>query len=115
MLGLKSSAQMKAEFEQLAMPCLDGLYASALRLTHSDRDAEDLVQDAFMRAFRFFDKFERGTNFRAWLFKILTNTFINKYRRQVKERNLSDDQERESVAANFFSHDATDQADNPEA
>ena len=89
MLGLKSNTQMKAEFEQLAMPCLDGLYASALRLTHSDRDAEDLVQDAFMRAYRFFDKFERGTNFRAWLFKILTNTFINKYRRQVKERTFS--------------------------
>ena len=50
-------------------------------MTRNERDAEDLVQDAVMRAYRFFDKFERGTNFRAWLFKILTNTFINKYRR----------------------------------
>jgi RNA polymerase sigma-70 factor, ECF subfamily len=114
MLGLKSNAQMKAEFEQLAMPCLDGLYASALRLTHSDRDAEDLVQDAFMRAYRFFDKFERGTNFRAWLFKILTNTFINKYRRQVKERSFSEGAERESVTAQLFSADATETAANPE-
>ncbi|MFT3836609.1 MAG: sigma-70 family RNA polymerase sigma factor [Myxococcaceae bacterium] len=114
MLGFARSNKAKAEFEALAAPCFDGLYASALRLTRNERDAEDLVQDAVMRAFRFFDKFERGTNFRAWLFKILTNTFINKYRRSVKERNLSDDHERESVAANFFSHDATDQAANPE-
>jgi RNA polymerase sigma-70 factor (ECF subfamily) len=114
MLGLKSNSQLKAEFEQLAMPCLDGLYASALRLTHSDRDAEDLVQDAFMRAYRFFDKFERGTNFRAWLFKILTNTFINKYRRQVKERSFSEGAERESVTAQLFSADATEAAANPE-
>jgi RNA polymerase sigma-70 factor (ECF subfamily) len=114
MLGLKSSTKTRAEFETLAMPCLDSLYASALRLTHSDRDAEDLVQDAFMRAYRFFDKFERGTNFRAWLFKILTNTFINKYRRQVKERTFSEGSERESVTAQLFSADATEQAQNPE-
>ena len=96
------------------MPCLDGLYASALRLTHHERDAEDLVQDAFMRAYRFFDKFQRGTNFRAWLFKILTNTFINKYRRNVKERTFSDDSERESVNGQLFSSDTTEQAANPE-
>lgn len=114
MLGLKSEKKTKAEFEQLAMPCLDGLYTSALRLTRSDRDAEDLVQDTFMRAYRFFDKFERGTNFRAWLFKILTNTFINKYRRQVKERSFSDGPERDSVAAQLFSNGATETAGNPE-
>ena len=67
-----------------------------------------------MRAYRFFDKFERGTNFRAWLFKILTNTFINKYRRQVKERTFSEGSERESVTAQLFSADATEQAANPE-
>ncbi len=114
MLGFKTTTQSKAEFEALAMPCLDGLYASALRLTHSDRDAEDLVQDAFMRAYRFFDKFERGTNFRAWLFKILTNTFINKYRRTVKERTFSEGSERESVTAQLYSADSTERAANPE-
>jgi RNA polymerase sigma-70 factor (ECF subfamily) len=114
MLGLKTTSQSKAEFEALAMPCLDGLYASALRLTHSDRDAEDLVQDAFMRAYRFFDKFQRGTNFRAWLFKILTNTFINKYRRTVKERTFSEGSERESVTAQLYSADSTERAANPE-
>lgn len=113
-MGGKQTNAMKAEFEQMAAPWFDGLYASALRLTRNERDAEDLVQDAVMRAYRFFDKFERGTNFRAWLFKILTNTFINKYRRSVKERTLSDASERDSVNAQFFSQDATDAATNPE-
>ena len=113
-MGGRQSNVMKVEFEQLAAPWFDGLYASALRLTRNERDAEDLVQDAVMRAYRFFDKFERGTNFRAWLFKILTNTFINKYRRSVKERTLSDASERDSVNAQFFSQDATDAAQNPE-
>lgn len=114
MLGLGASGKTRTQFEGLMAPWLDGLYASALRLTRNERDAEDLVQDAVMRAWRFFDKFEQGTNFRAWIFKILTNTFINQYRRNVKERALGEDSERESVTANFFSFDATDQAQNPE-
>jgi len=114
MLGLTRSNAARAEFEGLVAPWLDSLYAAALRLTRNERDAEDLVQDAVMRAYRFFDKFERGTNFRAWLFKILTNTFINKYRRSVKERSLGDESERQSVEARFFSADATDLANNPE-
>ncbi len=113
MLGFGNN-QKKHEFEAMVNPWLDNLYASALRLTRNERDAEDLVQDAVMRAYRFFDKFERGTNFRAWLFKILTNTFINTYRRSVKERALSDESERQSVEARFFSADTTDQAQNPE-
>jgi RNA polymerase sigma-70 factor (ECF subfamily) len=114
MFGLSRSNQSRAEFEALLAPWLDGLYASALRLTRNDRDAEDLVQDAVMRAFRFFDRFEKGTNFRAWIFKILTNTFINSYRRQVKERSLTDESERQSVEARFFSADMTEQSQNPE-
>jgi RNA polymerase sigma-70 factor (ECF subfamily) len=114
MLGFTRNNQNKNEFEAMVSPWLDGLYASGLRLTRNERDAEDLVQDAVMRAYRFFDKFERGTNFRAWLFKILTNTFINSYRRSVKERSLSDESERQSVEARFFSADTTDQASNPE-
>jgi RNA polymerase sigma-70 factor, ECF subfamily len=115
MLGLTPSNRTRAEFEVLALPLLDGLYAAALRLTHNERDAEDLVQDAFMRAYRFFDRFQRGTNFRAWMFKILTNTFINQYRRNVKARSLEDESERDSVQAQFFSGQATEQARNPEA
>ena len=114
MLGFTRNNQSKNEFEAMVSPWLDGLYASGLRLTRNERDAEDLVQDAVMRAYRFFDKFERGTNFRAWLFKILTNTFINSYRRSVKERSLSDESERQSVEARFFSADTTEQAANPE-
>ena len=114
MLGFTRNNQSKNEFEAMVSPWLDGLYASGLRLTRNERDAEDLVQDAVMRAYRFFDKFERRTNFRAWLFKILTNTFINSYRRSVKERSLSDESERQSVEARFFSADTTEQAANPE-
>jgi RNA polymerase sigma-70 factor (ECF subfamily) len=102
------------EFEQLALRHLDALYASGLRLTRNERDAEDLVQDALLRAFRFFDRFERGTNMKAWLFKILTNTFINKYRRNVKERSLVDGPEQEAVTAQVVSRDASDQAGDPE-
>lgn len=79
-----------SEFEALTMEHLDALYGAALRLTRSPRDAEDLVQDTYLKAFRFFDSFEKGTNIKAWLFKIQTNTFINKYRRKVKEREVAD-------------------------
>jgi len=114
LLGGKADDRRRDEFDQLAMRHIDALYASALRLTRNERDAEDLVQDALLRAFRFFDRFERGTNIKAWLFKILTNTFINKYRRSVKERSLVDGPEQEAVTAQVVSRDATDQAADPE-
>lgn len=74
------------EFERVALPHLNELLGAALRLTKNPRDAEDLVQDAFLKAYAFFDKFAEGTNCRAWLFKILHNTFINGYRRRLRER-----------------------------
>jgi len=114
MLDFRRSNHCKKEFEALALSHLDPLYSAALRLTKNDRDAEDLVQDTCMRAFRFFDKFERGTNMKAWLFKILTNTFINRYRRKVKERNVVEGSERDAVHERFISRDATDFAANPE-
>ena len=104
----------RGAFEALAMRHLDPLYAAALRLTRNERDAEDLVQDTFLRAYRFFDKFERGTNMKAWLFKILTNTFINRYRRSVKERSIVEGAEKEAVHERFVSRDASDLAANPE-
>jgi RNA polymerase sigma-70 factor (ECF subfamily) len=73
-------------FESQAMPFIDSLYATGLRMTRDPRDAEDLVQDTMLTAYRFFHRFEPGTNCKAWLFKILTNTFINKYRKKVRER-----------------------------
>ncbi len=114
MLDFRQSNRTKAEFEDLALAHLEPLYSAALRLTKNERDAEDLVQDTCMRAYRFFDKFERGTNIKAWLFKILTNTFINRYRRKVKERTVVEGSEREAVQEQFVSRDATDFAANPE-
>ena len=78
----------REEFEKEAIKHLDALYGAALRYTRSPADAEDLVQDAFVKAYRFYDRFEPGTNMKAWLFRILTNTFINKYRRKTRERNV---------------------------
>ena len=102
------------EFEALALRHVDALYAAGLRLTRNERDAEDLVQDALLRAFRFFGRFERGTNIKAWLFKILTNTFINKYRRSVKERSIVDGPEQDTVQAQVSSRETSDQAGDPE-
>src|SRR3954467_115457 len=114
MLDFRQNNRTKSEFEELALSHLDPLYSAALRLTKNERDAEDLVQDTCMRAYRFFDKFERGTNIKAWLFKILTNTFITRYRRKVKERSVVEGVEREAVHDQFVSRDATDFAANPE-
>src|SRR5579859_7407291 len=78
----QEAAATRARFEEEALKHLDALYRTALRMTRNASDAEDLVQDALVRAYRFYDRFEQGTNFRAWLFKILTNTYINTYRRK---------------------------------
>ena len=74
------------------------LYAAALRMTRNERDAEDLVQDALLRAYRFFDTFEAGTNCKAWLFRILTNAFCNRYREREREQEVLN--EAESSEAN---------------
>ena len=113
MIPTRSTDRVRREFEALALPHLDGLYAAALRLTKNPRDAEDLVQDSVLRAFRFFDKFERGTNIKAWLYKIVTNTFINRYRRVTKERSIVDD-DRDSVQDRLVSREAAAQAEDPE-
>ena len=70
-------------FEPDALSFIDALYRTALRMTRSEADAEDLVQETYIRAFRFKDQFTPGTNLKAWLFRILTNTFINQYRRKT--------------------------------
>ena len=69
-------------FETEALSFLDALYRTALRMTRSEADAEDLVQETYIRAFRFREQYTPGTNLKAWLFRILTNTFINSYRRR---------------------------------
>ena len=70
----------RADFEEAAMPFMPQLYAVALRMTRSPADAEDLVQETYLKAYRAFGSFEAGTNLRAWLYRILTNTFISTYR-----------------------------------
>ncbi len=76
---MRNVAERK-RFESEALPAMDALYRAALRLTKNAGDAEDLVQETYIKAYRFWDKFEPGSNCRAWLFRILTNVFINEYR-----------------------------------
>jgi len=70
------------QFEAMALPLLDLLYSTAIRMTRHPLDAEDLVQDTYLKAWRYFDRFERGINFTGWILKILTNNFINDYRKR---------------------------------
>jgi RNA polymerase sigma-70 factor (ECF subfamily) len=73
------------EFQKEAVPHMDILYNYALRMTSNPDDANDLVQETYMKAYRFWDKYEKGTNIRAWLFRIMKNSYINRYRKEVKE------------------------------
>lgn len=76
---------LRARFERDVLPMLPNLYPAALRLTRDPSDAEDLIQETFLRAYRGFAGFEEGTNLRAWMYRILTNTFINIYRKKQRE------------------------------
>lgn len=78
----------KDDFEQVTMPHYDRIYTAAMYFLRDGSKAEDLVQETYLRACRFFDQFERGTNCRAWLLSILRNTFINRYRRQKQEPDM---------------------------
>lgn len=77
-------------FEEELLPHADALYNFAYHLTYNEDDANDLVQDTFMKAYRFINSYQRGTNAKAWLFKILKNGFINEYRRKSKQPNKVD-------------------------
>jgi RNA polymerase sigma-70 factor, ECF subfamily len=85
MATAESSEARAARFEQQALPYLDQLYAAAMRMTRNPSDAEDLVQETFAKAFGAFHQFQEGTNLKAWLYRILTNTFINSYRKKQRE------------------------------
>lgn len=75
----------KRRFQEDALPLLDSLYGGALRMTRNPADAEDLIQETMLRAYRSFDRFEPGTNLKAWLFRIMTNAYINTYRKKQRE------------------------------
>ena len=80
----------RSHFEEAALVHADALYGAALRMTRDRADAEDLLQETFLKAFRAYDRFEEGTNLRAWLFRILTNTYISTYRRRQRAPEESD-------------------------
>ncbi len=89
---------MKSEFESVVLPLGGTLYGAAMKLTRDTAEAEDLVQDTMVRAFRFWDTFQRGTNIKAWLFTILRNTFINGYHRKGRARAFASDVEAQVLA-----------------
>lgn len=81
------SAEGARVFEEQALPLLDQLYGGALRMTRNPQDAEDLVQETYLKAYKNFHSFKQGTNLKAWLYRIMTNTYINSYRK-AKRRPL---------------------------
>lgn len=96
-----------ADFEREAIPHMNAVYNFALRMTGDEDDANDLVQETYLKAFRFFDKFEKGTNCKAWLFRILKNSYINDYRKAVKEPNKVDYED----VQNFYENVKSDEID----
>jgi RNA polymerase sigma-70 factor (ECF subfamily) len=91
----ETDAERALRFERDALPFLDQLYSAAMRMTRNPADAEDLVQETFAKAYSSFHQFKPGTNLKAWLYRILTNTFINSYRKKQREpqQSMSEDVE----------------------
>jgi RNA polymerase sigma-70 factor (ECF subfamily) len=87
------NGELRSRFESEALPLLSGMYGAAFRLTRNAADAEDLVQETFLRAYRGFHQFQEGTNLKAWLYRILTNTFINSYRKKQRQPQTISDEE----------------------
>jgi RNA polymerase sigma-70 factor (ECF subfamily) len=92
-LATETDAERSARFERDALPYLDQLYSAAMRMTRNPQDAEDLVQETFAKAYAAFHQYKPGTNLKAWLYRILTNTFINSYRKKQREpqQSMSED------------------------
>lgn len=111
----KRQNRKRKEFERVSLEHLDTLYGVALRLTRDEQNAEDLVQDTYVRALRFYERFEWGTNIRAWLLRIMTNTFINCYRRSQKEQQLVDDPNVNQTHEALLSNQAISQLQDPES
>lgn len=101
-----SDLERKNIFDNEFLPHLDAMYNFAYRLTFEQDDAKDLVQDTYMKAYRFINSFEKGTNAKAWLYRILKNSFINDFRKKSKEPSKVDYQEVE----NFYNSDNVDES-----
>ena len=102
------------DFEAAAMPYLDPLYSAAYRMARNAQDAEDLVQETYLKAYKYYDKFEEGTNLKAWLFKILKNTFINSYRKKQQAPPKADFADIEESFESIVRDDSGQQAKTPE-
>ena len=87
---MQAVRQKRDDFERQALAHVNALYGAAYRLTRNPRDAEDLVQDSLLRAYRFWDSFQQDSNCKAWLLRIVTNTFINEYQRRKRSREILD-------------------------
>ena len=83
--GTEPEGDLRAIFEEQALPYMDQLYAAAMRMTRNPADAADLVQETFVKAFQAFKQYQQGTNLKAWLYRIQTNTFINQYRKKQRD------------------------------
>ena len=107
-VAAETPTERQARFEREAMPLLDQLYSAALRTTRNPADAEDLVQETYTKAFAAFHQYKPGTNFKAWMYRILTNTYINSYRKKQREPQQSDAAEIEDYQlARAESHTST--------
>lgn len=103
-LVLESAADRTTRFERDALIFMDQLYSAALRYTKNPEDARDLVQDTYLKAFSSFHQFEEGTNLRAWLYRVLTTTFINSYRKGQRQPQLSNGELEDWQVADAQSH-----------
>jgi len=99
-LETETPVERQARFEREALPFLDQLYSAGLRMTRSPQDAEDLVQETYAKAFAAFHQYTPGTNLKAWLYRILTNTYINTYRKKQRQpKQISDELDDWQIAA----------------
>ncbi|MCZ6907504.1 MAG: sigma-70 family RNA polymerase sigma factor [Deltaproteobacteria bacterium] len=114
LFSLDRKKELKVEFKRVALPQLSHLYTSAFYLTKDKAEAEDLVQETYIRALRFFDKFKPGTNCRAWLLTILRNLFINRYRQKRQEPEKVDWERIEQVYESMVEQGEKAERDNPE-
>ncbi len=89
-VATETTAERQARFEREALPLLDQLYAAAMRTTRNPADAEDLLQETYAKAYAAFHQYQPGTNLKAWMYRILTNTYINTYRKRQREPLQSD-------------------------
>jgi len=102
--GALLRSDLSARFERDALPFLDALYSAALRMTKNPENAEDLVQETYAKAFASFHQFTEGTNLRAWLYRILTTTFINIYRKEQRQPQIADGELEEWQIAEAATH-----------